>query len=269
MRKLALYLLIATLIACHTPATDKQVDYQSALSNQLGNAVLWFQQSAEMEAAFLQSYQYGKMVVSSKIDTLAQNSKTPAVVLDLDETVLDNSPYEARLVLAGNNYSSNSWKAWCLEAQAEALPGAADFLKFINEKGIQIFYISNRKDDVFEATLKNLKDLNLPQADSSHLLLRTGSSDKSERRAVVEKNHQILLFVGDNLTDYKELFANRQADYGKDSVSKYQKDLLHNFLVLPNPMYGEWESAIYGNDFSITAEQKLIMRLEALDTSTP
>jgi 5'-nucleotidase (lipoprotein e(P4) family) len=199
------------------------------------------------------------------MDTLSSSELKPAVVLDLDETVLDNSPYEARLFLEGKNYDPKSWEKWCFEAKAEALPGATDFLHFADSIGLKIFYISNRKIGVFEPTLKNLKALKLPQAEKEHLLLRTTKSDKTERRNMVKAHHQILLYVGDNLTDYDQKFAERDSTLGKQLVKKHRKELLHNFIMLPNPMYGEWESAIYGNDYSITLEEKLNLRREKLN----
>jgi len=110
-----------------------------------------------------------------------------------------------------------------------------------------------------------LQTLKLPQAEKDHLLLRTTKSDKTERREMVKAGHQILLFVGDNLTDYDQMFAERDSTLGKELIKKHQKELLHNFIMLPNPMYGEWESAIYKNDFSKTAEEKSELRRKALN----
>ena len=141
-----------------------------------------FSNLQKWKPSFLQAYDKGKMLLKIKMDTLSDSKLKPAVVLDLDETVLDNSPYEARLFLEGENYSSESWENWCKEAQAEALPGAVDFLNFADSLGIKIFYVSNRKIGVFEPTLKNLQTLNLPQAEKDHLLLRTTKSDKTEKK---------------------------------------------------------------------------------------
>lgn len=260
-------LIASTLIAfsacqpVEESATKTAAD--EILSNQLGNSVLWFQQSAEMQASFLQAYKHAELLLKTKLDTLKVEKK-PAVILDLDETILDNSPYEARLIAMGTTYQSASWKAWCQEASANALPGALDFLNYAHKNGVQIFYISNRKVEVFEATLNNLQKIGAPQADSTHLMLRTTSSDKTERRNIVKSNHQVLLYVGDNLTDYDELYANRKEDLGKLMVGKNQEELFNNFVMLPNPMYGEWEAALYENDFSIADSLKLVKRREIL-----
>lgn len=267
MRPLIFIISILFFSSCQQFSKKQPLGSEEKLSMQLGNATLWFQQSAEMEASFLQAYDKGKILLKIKMDTLSDSGLKPAVILDLDETVLDNSPYEARLFLKGENYSSESWKKWCNEAQADALPGAVNFLNFADSLGLKIFYVSNRKIGVFEPTLKNLKTLKLPQAEKDHLLLRTTKSDKTERREMVKTDHQILLYVGDNLTDYSQIFAERDSTLGKDLVKKHQKELLHNFIMLPNPMYGEWESAIYENDFSKTADEKIEMRRKMMDAS--
>ncbi|PTB95677.1 5'-nucleotidase, lipoprotein e(P4) family [Marivirga lumbricoides] len=255
------------LFSCQTAKVTSTKNAEPLLSEQLGNATLWFQKSAEMQAAYLQAYGFGKMLLAQKMDTLSVGSKKPAVVLDLDETVLDNSPYEARLFLNGETYASETWNEWCREAEAKTLPGAADFLHYAKELGVEIFYISNRKNLVFESTLENLKALNLPDADPAHLMLKTAESDKTERRNRVKEEHEILLYVGDNLTDYSEEYAKRGNDLGKDLVGQNKKELLYNFIMLPNPMYGEWESALYNNNFGISDEEKIRLRKAALETA--
>lgn len=255
------------LFACNSSTKEEAPNYSEKLTNQLTSAVLWFQKSAEMEAVFVQTYHYAKMVLAQKLDTLSEQNLRPAIILDLDETVLDNSAYEVRLIQTGEGYNSKSWENWCNEAKAIALPGAIDFLRFADSLGVEIFYISNRKEAVFESTLENLKSLEIPQADSARLMLRTSSSDKTERRNAVTEQYQVLLYIGDNLTDYSEEYASRGADLGKQHVLNNKEELLKNFIMLPNPMYGEWEAAIYDNDFSKSDEEKLKARREILESA--
>lgn len=266
MRSLISILFILLVSACQQISKEKTFSAEEKLSMQLGNATVWFQQSAEMKASFLQAYDKGKILLKIKMDTLNSAKLKPAVILDLDETVLDNSPYEAQLFLEGKNYESESWEQWCKKAKAKALPGASDFLHFADSLGLKIFYVSNRKIGLFEPTLKNLKILKLPQSDKENLLLRTTKSDKTERREMVKAAHQVLLYVGDNLTDYDQKFAERDSTFGKELLEKHQKEILHNFIMLPNPMYGEWEAAIYENDFSKTAKEKLELRRKSLNS---
>ncbi|UII22513.1 5'-nucleotidase, lipoprotein e(P4) family [Fulvivirga ligni] len=244
-----------------TTSTSSSPEQQ--LANQLTSGVLWYQQSAEMTASYLQAYHYAELMVGSKLDTM-ELTLPPAVVLDIDETVLDNSPYEVKLIEEGKQYSSESWKAWTEESRAEALPGALEFVEFAKSKGVEVFYISNRKEPELQSTIQNLQALNFPNADNNHVILRSGTSDKTERRSLVASDYTIILFIGDNLTDYSQLFADRGSDLGKDLVLENKEELLNNFIMLPNPMYGEWEGAIYGNNYSITTESKIEKRKKVM-----
>lgn len=261
--RLSAIALTAGLLSCSVQKEGSQ-SAEEQLSQQLVSSVLWFQQSAEMTASYLQAYQYGKLILAGKLDTV-QSTLPPAVVLDIDETVLDNSPYEVYLIEKGELYQPSTWKEWTDKARAEALPGALDFVNYAKEKGVEVFYISNRKTDELDATIQNLKAHLFPFADADHVFLKETTSDKTARRAKVAAEYNILLFVGDNLTDYSELYADRGIDLGKQLIFDNKEDLLYNFIMLPNPMYGEWEKAIYGNDFSISGEEKLKKRTKVLE----
>ena len=116
-----------------------------------------------------------------------------------------------------------------------------------------------------EGTLKNLVALNVPNADSSHVLLRSDESDKTARRAIANANHQVVLYIGDNLTDFDQIYADRDSEtLGFDVVEENLNHLHASFIMLPNPMYGEWEKALYGNDYRQSSEEKLESRKRAL-----
>ncbi len=227
-------------------------------------AVLWYQQSAEMTASYLQSYQYARMLLDSKLDTLSSNQPV-GVVLDIDETVLDNSPNAVQLIRNDETYSFDKWKLWTDEARANPLPGALDFIIYAKEQGVEVFYISNRKDIELEATLKNLKAHNFPNADAEHVLLKSETSDKTARRAIVSGQVNVLLYLGDNLRDYSELFGNRGEGMGKNVVMENRKDILANFVIFPNPTYGEWEKSIYDNNMGMPDSLKLARRVSILE----
>lgn len=260
---LSVTILIFT-IACE-PKSPAVVEYEPGkdLSEELGGAVLWYQNSAEMRLSYYQAYNYGKHLLKAKLDTL-KTKKPKAVVLDLDESVLDNSPYEGMLIQKGLTYSYATWAEWTSKASAELLPGSQDFLNFADSTGVEIFYISNRTVSELGPTLENLNRYNLPNADSTHVLLKEDSSDKTPRRNLVKENYEIILFLGDNLTDYSQIFADRDEKMAKDLVDQNKQELLNNFVMFPNPMYGEWESAIYKNDWSIADSTKLRLRRESI-----
>ncbi len=260
---LVICLCLGIFSSCQTQDCKETTTSKEKLSQQLEGAVLWYQQAAEMRLSYYQSYAYAKLILDKNLESLNADQK-PAVVLDIDETVLDNSPYEGYLIENGDTYGSETWKEWTTKAQAEVLPGAKDFISYAQDKGVEVFYISNRTVSELSATIENLRLKSLPNADSAHVLLKEETSDKTARRNKVRESHQIIVFVGDNLTDYHELYADRDDAMGKDLVDQNLEELLSNFVMLPNPMYGEWEAAIYKNDFRQADSTKLKLRRQSL-----
>lgn len=263
MKKCIVLLFLYSACTAQVPTTSTEVSAEAEISKQLGGAVLWYQHSAEMRLSYYQSYQYAKMLLDNKLER-SRLAKPAAVVLDIDETVLDNSPYEALIFDKGEVYKSESWYQWTNEARAAALPGALDFVNYAKSRGVEVFYISNRSVSELVPTLKNLKKENFPNATEEFVMLKSETSDKTARRNKVLENHTVLVYVGDNLTDYSEVFADRDKSMGKDLVDQQKDELLSNFVMLPNPMYGEWEGAIYDNNYGLSNEIKLKKRSEAL-----
>jgi 5'-nucleotidase (lipoprotein e(P4) family) len=261
------YLLILSVIfsSCSAVSTTQSVESnnQTELSKQLVGGVLWYQKSAEMRLAYYQAYHYAKVLLDGKLET-SKNIKPPAVVLDIDETVLDNSPYEVYLIDNGETYRSETWFKWTDQARAEALPGALDFVNYAKSRGVEVFYISNRLTRELEVTIENLKKEKFPNAEEKFIMLKETTSDKTERRAIVSNDYNVIVYIGDNLTDYLEDYGDRGDDMGLPLVDKNKDRLLSEFVMLPNPMYGEWEKAIYDNNYRLTDEEKLKKREEAL-----
>ena len=233
-------------------------------------AILWFQKSAEAEAVYYQTYNYAKMMLD---DILKKNrfkikkKKPKAIITDIDETVLNNSPYNARLIAEGKHFEKESWTEWVNEKKAKALSGALDFCNYAKEKGVEIFYISNRSIINLKATSENLKNAGFPFADKKHILLKDKTSDKTARRNTVLKNYDVILYLGDNLRDFDENFKYSEKTNRNDSVDAHKDFFGTKYIVFPNPMYGEWEKAAYKGDFSKTDAEKRKMRINALDTN--
>ena len=241
-----LLILFIITIACEFPSQPEAAEEDTLVpeADPRQTAVLYVQQAAEYEALCHQGYQvaYDRMMLALQEDSFAN----PAVILDLDETVLDNSPYAAWQVSHNRPYDPESWQRWVALAQAEAVPGAASFLKAADCKGLRIFYLTNRQETGRDATLANLKKLGLPQADSSQLLMRTGTSHKAARRKMIrDKGYRIVLYIGDNLGDFKQLWDGQSTAERSDRVKEYRRALGRRFIILPNPVYGEWLEAVY------------------------
>lgn len=239
------------------------------LNEQLVMATAWYQASAEFRALSYQTFNLAKMMVEKDLED--DDVDMPrAVVVDLDETILDNSPYEAWLIGKDFGYSSATWNPWIQAGLAPALPGAVDFLMFCEDNDVEVFYVSNRKvlDDNsgYTGTEMNLNNLGLPYVDEEHLLLRTASSDKTERRAMAEDGNHVIFYMGDNLNDFLHDFAGLTVDERFTLTDDYMDDFGSKFIVMPNPMYGEWEGVIYEFNWGASDEEKSDMRKDIFDT---
>jgi 5'-nucleotidase (lipoprotein e(P4) family) len=220
------------------------------------NGVLWMQTAAEYWALTSAAYRNAQTALEESLrDTswtasLEQGSgyesRPGAVILDLDETVLDNSPFQAQLVLERTFYQSAIWKAWVDEMAAGLVPGSKDFIAFAEGKGIRTFYVTNRTLDEQDKTLKNLAALGISASDATVLCVGENgwTSDKTARRAEIAKTHRILLLIGDDMNDFvstASLLPLQRAALAQTHARFWGRA----WVLLPNPLYGSWERALY------------------------
>jgi 5'-nucleotidase (lipoprotein e(P4) family) len=271
-KSLALALLFA-IFACKQTSDNKGIVHNDNLNDNLTNfknseylaqAILWFQQSPEMVAIYLQGFNIAKKSLDNNIKHKKYPKKKNAIVVDIDETILNNSPFEGWLYISDNSYTDSRMNYWIKDTIAQPLPGAVDFLDHVNKLGCEIFYVSNRnKYTELIPTLLNLKKFKLPCADEAHLMLKdttiTGDSNKERRRLLIENelNYEILLLCGDQVTDFYKAFnitSNSSKEEIQDSLMKYQDLFGTRFIILPNPMYGDWlRKIVLGNDHNNTS----------------
>ena len=145
---------------------------------------------------------------------------------------------------------------WVKSAEGKAIPGSLDFLNYAFENGYDIYYVSNRKLRHMEGTLKNLKILGFPQAKESHILLKDDTSNKGIRRDKVAEDHFIVMLIGDNLIDFEDVFCYKNIEERFSSVEDFKNEFGNRFIILPNPMYGEWEKTLYGGTRKIPVKEK-------------
>ena len=249
MKSTFYYIMLASLLMLSCKPTQNTVVTTSPSHDKLLMSVAWYQNSAEMMALYYQGFNLATQRLDEAIK--ADNQTKPlAVVVDIDETMLDNSPFEASLINNADNLTG--WYNWTSKASALALPGSLSFAEYAQSKNVEIFYISNRDDNERDVTLKNLADAGFPYATDDHLLTKSdlsyssgNTSSKVGRRAKVSENHEIVLLIGDNLNDFSEVFEDRSINNGKEAVLKNMDQFGKKFIVLPNPMYGAWEKPLY------------------------
>ena len=250
--------VVIGVVSCgtHQPLmVDTAAVVPSVLSQQNADATIYQHSSAEVFRLYEQCYELARLRLDAN---LARPHTLPAaVIVDIDETVLDNSPYQVKNAALGRTYSTTTWNEWALMGSAKALPGALEFLLYAVEKKCEVFYITNRSASEKNATIKNLFELGFPNADDTHVLCMDGNeSDKTKRRARVSEGHYVALLVGDQLRDFDEAFKDRTTDHGRDHVITMHDTLRDWFIMLPNPMYGTWLDAVSGKDDPLKVDKK-------------
>lgn len=265
-----------SLAACTTPRAATSVvahrDWSRELSQQGVDAVLWQNAGAEAYRCYLQGYELAEMKLDANLGEIEEekqmvpaaefDARQPAVIVDVDETVLDNSPFEAEGIAGGLTYTPARWKEWTARASAAALPGSVDFLKYAVSYGCAVYYITNREADEKQWTMENLIRAGFPMVDADHVMTREDSSDKTARRARVSAKHRVVLLVGDQLTDFDERLKDRSTAQGRAMVDAMADTLMRYFVLLPNPMYGVWRDAVSGSGRGVTDSTK-VMRMNA------
>ena len=226
-------------------------------------AVLWQQHSGEYRALCFQAYNFAKVSLPLRKGEVT-NSKKNCVVVDVDETVLDNSPFQGYEIRNNKTYDQKDWMNWTGKGIADTVPGALGFLKYAATQGVETFYLSNRGTAEVEATLCNLQQMGFPHADLAHMIFKTNTSDKEPRRQALLEQYNILMLCGDNLSDFSNVFY-REGKQTKEQVDAVQQLFGTRFVVLPNPMYGDWEKPLYKRD-SKTEAEKANERLQSLKT---
>jgi 5'-nucleotidase (lipoprotein e(P4) family) len=255
MRKFPLFILLfsASCIAPRVSITNTNPSNNFIIDGKTF-ATAYQQRAAEYKALCYQAFN----IAHSRIEEFnrQRSPKPKAIMTDIDETILNNSPYQAHQLLEGKDYDPVSWKVWTAKGEADTVPGALHFLQFASAAGIEIFYVTNREENEREGTLNNLKKFNFPNADNEHLLLKQHSSSKEERKNSIAQTHTIILLMGDNLNDFSFLFEKKNSDARNEIADSFAADFGNRFIVLPNPVYGDWESSLYHYNYGFSAAQK-------------
>lgn len=285
MRALLTFPLLVLLAACArqpvqqppVPATPLAVAVTSDANYAADSllAVAWTQTSVEHDAIFLQAYhaageQLAAALADSGRDALVPAERRndyralpPAIILDIDETVLDNSPYQARLIRSGSVYDDATWADWVREEAATALPGAVEFTQRADRAGVRVFYISNRDHTLDAATLANLRAAGFPVF-GAEAFLGLGAelpgctqvgTQKTCRRQLVARDYRVLMQFGDQIGDFMPITDNSLS--GRASAASAHADWFgERWFMLPNPTYGSWQPALFDNDWSRSAADR-------------
>lgn len=258
MKYASLFVLLV-LIGCQSKTETPQPNQAESLveipiREHSEMAVLWQQNASEYKALCYQSYNLATMYLDKMVEANNDSPKPLAIVTDIDETVVDNSYYNAWMIEEDVDYTKETWIDWGLKEKATAVPGALEFFNYAEEKGVEVFYISNRFTVQQEETMANVKALGFPYVDDAHFLLKETTSKKQERRDKVLESHNVIMYLGDNLSDFASPFDGTDRKQFVDSI---KSKLGFEFILLPNPMYGDWETkGLYEGKYDWTHAQR-------------
>lgn len=241
---------------------------EDAPANDTLNAVLWMQRSVEYKANTLGAFTLAQIrldqALADKTWTAAPAEQTgayqdlpPAVILDADETILDNSGYQAWLITAGESFNPKTWTQFVKSETSTPIPGAVEFTKYADSKGVKVFYVSNRTKEEEDPTREVMAKYGFPMGGNVDTFLSAKEqpdwgSAKGTRRAVVAKDYRVLLLVGDNFGDFSDGYKGTEEERSS-LFDNDKKRWGHDWIMLPNPAYGSFESAPFKHDFKVPA----------------
>lgn len=268
------FLILGSVLAALSTGAmaGNAVRAQEVAPNDLLLATLWTQRSVEYRANALTVFALAKIrldeALTDKSWTAAPAEQKgdfqnlpPAIVLDVDETLVDNSLYQAWMMRTNQTFSVKTWNEFCAAQVSRAIPGAVEFAKYADSKGVKVFYVTNRGVETEKDTRANMERLGFPMGGNVDTFLMQNEnpdwgSAKGTRRAVIAKDYRVLLNIGDNFGDFDDRYRTSEAD----RVKAFDSDLAYwgkQWLMIPNPTYGSFDSATYGHDFKKpVAEQR-------------
>jgi len=270
------------------PAAPAPVPAQDPPADDTLNATVWFQTSVERDLVYTAIYRAAGARLDAALrdkhwDALPKEERSndvsrlpAAIIVDIDETVLDNSPSTVRQIRERHGFNEAAWGAWVNQRAAKALPGAKEFLNTAASKGVTVFYISNRDASLAEATLANLRQAGFPVKDDSQFLglgtvvddCEQNGSEKACRRQLVARRYRVLMQFGDQVGDFVQILANTR-DGRREAIAPYLAWIGERWWPLPNPLYGSWEPALFDNEWSQPEAARRAAKEAALDDARP
>ncbi|MBM9510977.1 5'-nucleotidase, lipoprotein e(P4) family [Desulfogranum marinum] len=259
------FIVIVGVVILSTGCSQRAASSSTALVHNSFNSVLWMQQSSNFHATSLQTYNTATNNLEKAVKDSAWTaipgqvkqaaSLPPAVVLDVDETVLDNTKYHAKIIVENAEYNSQTWDHWLSLQQATATPGAVSFINHATAAGVEIIYITNRtckkrtgtKDKCPQKadTINNLKNVGIEGIKPANILLKNEQtgwlSEKESRKKLVAQKYRIMMLFGDDLGDFlPNVKKNITSEQRADLVTANEKKWGRVWYMLPNPKYGSW-----------------------------
>jgi 5'-nucleotidase (lipoprotein e(P4) family) len=181
----------------------------------------------------------------------------PAVIMDIDETVIDTSRFQSLLVKTGARFSRAQWRDWSSQNAPGAVPGAVEFISLAQSRGVTVFFVTNRDHATESVTRNHLASAGIKLPDDIDTVLSQSErpdweTDKGSRRDFIAKSYRVLMLFGDDLADFI-------SEYRTSAQARMSEAMKHEWgtkwFMLPNPMYGSWESSLYDFNSDLSMDE--------------
>ena len=234
----------------------KQKQQYQAETETMG--LLWMRTSAEYRALAYQGYNVAMNAVKMAVTDPSHQRKPLAIVLDADETVVDNTKLMGESIVNGNGrFDAPWWRQAVHQGKSQAMPGAVEFLNEVHKQGVEIFYVSNRYAPVnLDVTIQNFKELGFPSVDKDHVLLFEKDSDKQPRFDMIAKKYYVIVYMGDNAGDFPIGTKGKTLAERNAIIDAHKEDFGTTFVVFPNPAYGSWVSSLAKGYQNLSPEEQ-------------
>lgn len=234
----------------------KQKQQYQAETETMG--LLWMRTSAEYRALAYQGYNVAMNAVKMAVTDPSHQRKPLAIVLDADETVVDNTKLMGESIANGNGrFDAPWWRQAVHQGKSQAMPGAVEFLNEVHKQGVEIFYVSNRYAPVnLDVTIQNFKELGFPSVDKDHVLLFEKDSDKQPRFDMIAKKYYVVVYMGDNAGDFPIGTKGKTLAERNAIIDAHKEDFGTTFVVFPNPAYGSWVSSLAKGYQNLSPEEQ-------------
>ena len=234
----------------------KQKQQYQAETETMG--LLWMRTSAEYRALAYQGYNVAMNAVKMAVTDPSHQRKPLAIVLDADETVVDNTKLMGESIANGNGrFDAPWWRQAVHQGKSQAMPGAVEFLNEVHKQGVEIFYVSNRYAPVnLDVTIQNFKELGFPSVDKDHVLLFEKDSDKQPRFDMIAKKYYVVVYMGDNAGDFPIGTKGKTLAERNAIIDNHKEDFGTTFVVFPNPAYGSWVSSLAKGYQNLSPEEQ-------------
>ena len=280
-RSIGLALLLFVVLVTSTLAQQTGDNANNKPHEDL-DALVWLQTSAEYEAIARQTFRLARMNMGDALVDPTWSASTeqlslfaekpaelaalpPAIIVDVDGTVLDNSSYQSDLIRNETAYSADSWKTFVNEEVSQPIPGAVEFVNACRSAGVTVLFVTNREHEVEAATRRNLIATGLMKETDPDVVFtkyeqEEWTSDKATRRAHLASKYRILLLMGDDFNDFVTIKKKPTSQERKDAAIEYAAWWGRKWMMLPNPNYGGWERSAY--DWNDAAPRSAKLKLK-------